>query len=534
VADSLPDDWEDGADDWEEAPPSPAGPSEVDSFLRGGRQGAALGFADEDTALKATALGVGADALTAIREGRFSDLAGLPSKAVEGYRTLRDAERRMDTQAREANPKAFIGGEIVGGAPAVLLPGGTSRTAYLAATGAGALSGAGHSEEATPAGVVGDAALGGALGLGGKAVGDALGEGVTRASRALMGRAQEGKAYARELAGALAERDVGKIVQSLRGEAGGAASRAANVVSNIDDIRLPTDAPGRTVGELRDAISAQIRTLDNAMAEARARAIASGLDPDNLGVGRAGEFLAKGSKLDAAQKSAQKLASYAAAREALEQQLDDLAGVAGNAALPDDMGALRSAQAGLREDPRFLDLKQNVLRNSLEDFPDAAAEAVGRREAYRQALASRPEAVAKRSEQLLSGGAAVEQVKQRVQRYAAPLAGSLMGGGAGAAVGLAVGNDPTDALLYGLGGAGARPALAAVRRMAGHPAVLNAAWSSLEAVAKTAPETLGKYAGVVTSALARGPEALRAVEKVLNDTDPEWRTMRQKQASSTQ
>lgn len=58
--------------------------------------------------------------------------------------------------------------------------------------------------------------------------------------------------------------------------------------------------------------------------------------------------------------------------------------------------------------------------------------------------------------------------------------------------------------------------------------------TSLDQIARTNPEALGRYAGVVTSALARGPDALRAVEKVLNDTDPAWRAMRQKQQGSQQ
>jgi hypothetical protein len=56
--------------------------------------------------------------------------------------------------------------------------------------------------------------------------------------------------------------------------------------------------------------------------------------------------------------------------------------------------------------------------------------------------------------------------------------------------------------------------------------------NTLEALASSNPEAFGRYAGAVTSALARGPEALRALDKVLRDTDPEWRQLRQQQQGS--
>lgn len=58
--------------------------------------------------------------------------------------------------------------------------------------------------------------------------------------------------------------------------------------------------------------------------------------------------------------------------------------------------------------------------------------------------------------------------------------------------------------------------------------------SGLEAIARANPEALGKYAGMVTAALSRGPGALAALDKVLRDTDPEWRQLREQQAESQQ
>jgi hypothetical protein len=55
---------------------------------------------------------------------------------------------------------------------------------------------------------------------------------------------------------------------------------------------------------------------------------------------------------------------------------------------------------------------------------------------------------------------------------------------------------------------------------------------TLEAIASTNPDAFGRYAGAVSAALARGPEALRALDKVLRDTDPAWRQLREQQQES--
>lgn len=58
--------------------------------------------------------------------------------------------------------------------------------------------------------------------------------------------------------------------------------------------------------------------------------------------------------------------------------------------------------------------------------------------------------------------------------------------------------------------------------------------NSLEALARADPEAFGPFAGAVVSALARGPESLRALDKVLRDTSQEWRAMREQQEKQAQ
>lgn len=50
---------------------------------------------------------------------------------------------------------------------------------------------------------------------------------------------------------------------------------------------------------------------------------------------------------------------------------------------------------------------------------------------------------------------------------------------------------------------------------------------TLEKVARATPEQLGEYAEPIRAAMAQGKDRLRAVDKVLRDTDPKYRQMRQ-------
>lgn len=462
----------------------------------------------------------------------------VPTPEAKTYADARDAERQRIEQSKQRLPAGVGTGLEVVGDIATDVAMGNPGASYAGAATLGAVSGLGASEADLTKGDIGgavlDTASGTAMGLIGKAVGDEVADRGGQVRNWVLRRAAAGKQAASDTAQAMAERDVGQVINGLRGEAGGAASRAANVISNIDEIDLPTDVPRRTVGELRDAIADQMQTLRQAADEARAKAIASGINPDDLGVGRMGEFLAKGSKMDAAQKAASRIPAYEAAIADLREQLSGLGQRAADEVLPDTAQALREAQAALKQDPRFLDLKQNVLKNSLSDFDEAAAAAVGRREAYQQAMSARPEAVASRADALLSGRAAREQIQQRLQRYGAPLVGTLFGAGAGAAFGVATGADAGESALYALGGAGARPALRSFKNLLQSPAVRNAGWSSLEALARSAPESFGRWSQSVAQALARGPGSLAAMDKVLRDTDPEWRQLREQQEKAAQ
>jgi hypothetical protein len=517
-----------GGFDWDKettaaAPRMGSGSSAGGAALRGFGQGLTAGFGDEMGAGLQSGLQGLANALPA---GAL-DWAGIDTRynqdAGDVYQHARSENRaQFATDEREHGTASTLGNIAGGVVLNTLAPG---EGTYAQAIGLGAASGLGNSDADLTQGDVGgalrDTAIGGALGAASKYVGDKAAQGAGAVRQWVLNKAGAGKAAAEALANAQAARDVAKTVNSLRGEAGGAASRVGNIISNIEEINLPTDAPRRTVGELRQSLQGQMAALEEDMAQAHAKALASGVNPEDLAAMRSGEFLSKGSKLDAAQQAAKKIQAYQGAREKLASELRALHGMDEALPLPDTAGPLREAQAALKADPNFLNVKQNVLKNALSAFPDAADDAIAKRAAFQQALSSQGEAVAAKTSALLSTDAAKERVKQLALRYGLPALGGYLGSQIGGVDGAAVG---------AAAGAGARPGLQAIYRTATtNPAVQHAAFSALESLAKSAPQSFGKWSASVARATARGPEALAAMNKVLMDTDPEWRQMREKQ-----
>lgn len=190
------------------APPaSTEGPSREESFLRGGAQGATLGFGDElQGAIQAAAPpATGAAALVnpvaalrwladktsgvpedQLEAGRAVDAAKEDQLAAQGplarlrrfatdYQQSRDSARRENDAAKEAHGGYYLGGNLAGGAlTAPLMPGGAVKTAGQAALqGAklGAAAGLGGSGADLTSGkladvgaAAGDTALGAGLG----------------------------------------------------------------------------------------------------------------------------------------------------------------------------------------------------------------------------------------------------------------------------------------------------------------------------------------------------------------------------------
>lgn len=134
-------------EEFNKLPESPEEPSALEALARGGVQGATLGFGDEIMG----AIGGSYDAYTS--DKKFAD----------AYKERRDETRRNNEAAKKAHGNLYTGGEVGGGLATFLIPGaaGLKGAALL-----GAASGLGNSESDTVTGDLGNAALGGALGLG--------------------------------------------------------------------------------------------------------------------------------------------------------------------------------------------------------------------------------------------------------------------------------------------------------------------------------------------------------------------------------
>lgn len=201
-ASSAANDWQE-VDDWADVPEV----STLESGLRGGAQGFTLGFADEITA--------GVEALK-------DKLGGDPTPFEDLYAKRRGESRANYAAAKEANPNAYLVGELGGGAATALVPGlgvakGISGAVKVGAL-AGGLQGLGSSEADLLKGEVGeaatDAALGGAVGGATGAVGGLVSKGM----QALRGRAARGVATAVDDQTALATEAVDKDIASKLGQ----------------------------------------------------------------------------------------------------------------------------------------------------------------------------------------------------------------------------------------------------------------------------------------------------------------------------
>ncbi|CAB4200140.1 hypothetical protein UFOVP1351_26 [uncultured Caudovirales phage] len=134
----------------------PAGPSVIESGLRGAAQGASFGFADE---------------ITGGLEAAFTD---------KTYEQARDESRAAYEKAQEANPMAYLAGDVGGSLATSLVPGlgvakGASTMARIGKAAAlGGAAGLGYSDADTAAGLAGDTATGAALGGAFQGIGDKI------------------------------------------------------------------------------------------------------------------------------------------------------------------------------------------------------------------------------------------------------------------------------------------------------------------------------------------------------------------------
>lgn len=129
-----------------------------------------------------------------------------------------------------------------------------------------------------------------------------------------------------------------------------------------------------------------------------------------------------------------------------------------------------------QQTPEYADLMTQNARNVLPQAQEALAAERAAADAAAEARANLPEAIRAETARRLSPETAREQVMARVSRYGPPAIGSAVGSAIGGPVGGAIG---------ALGGAGTRPMVHALGRMAEDPAVQMSIWGPLGQLGQT-------------------------------------------------
>lgn len=476
---------------------------------------------------------------------RLAEALGIDSRYkhdVQGvYREAKAENRLLREEGAKHNPKAAAVGTGLGIVNSALaLPGGAGWAGAAKAGAAyGALSGAGNSEaDLLDKGEFGtlalDAVLGGAAGAAGGVAGKALGVGVGKLGEA-VGRTRVGGLSkkvaewaekkleaAKVKAGGMAQTEKLDEVAKLEGSAGGLTQRASRITENIR--RVPGDEVAASGADL-------VRTKTAAAAAARQKAATLRLEADAAGLAegvadRGGEFLSKGSKLAKAQSARGLVEFYEQAAERLEREAAEAAA-----------GTLKGVNTGLAGEraaaiasPEFAATENFVLRHNIRDLPTAVPKAEAAWRAAHEARDALPENIAKRAEEILSPGEALNQVKMRAQRYLPPVVGDLvgragfspLGGVIGGATGVALGQDWQSASIGAFAGSALRPAGHALRKMFQHPSVQAAVFGAVKRLAQTSPDSLGPFGKVLQQAAAKGDRAFAVTAYTLSARSPEF------------
>jgi hypothetical protein len=243
----------------EAGPPAPPPtPTVGQAILRGGAQGATMGFADESA---------GAGGLLGSLYGKYAPefAGGAPSAyakeihPLESYKEARDAYREKDAATKSAHGGYFTAAELAGSIPTAFLPGlnvakGASLGTTALRTGAaGALAGLGSSEGKTKLDDALAALAGAGIGAGLGAVGYRLGR--------FGQKAGEEVRLANADAAMAAEQKAGKLAREARGAYGG------EVASVLDVAKSAADTLADPLATTEEKALAQARLADPAFRE---------------------------------------------------------------------------------------------------------------------------------------------------------------------------------------------------------------------------------------------------------------------------
>lgn len=473
--------------------------SGLESAGRGLLQGGSLGFSDE-------LYGGGAALVDALKKGTLDDFG-------DTYTAERDAVRKANKAAEEANPNAYLGGNIAGGVATAFVPGlNIGKVATLGgraalAAGLGAGAGLGNSEADLTKGEVGraalDTAVGGALGAGLQVGGEKLvAPAIRYVGEKISSVAPSRESVARFLGGKAAE---------LAENATGATAKQAEKFAG---------APGETGRELLDR--GIVRFGDSA------RNIANRADDlmtaDGQSIGNAlkaldekGVTVSKSEVLDALTQKIYELRKDPSQNAVVKQLLNIAEAIE---AAPTGDPLISAAEQTKRG---FQAAVKGGWNDPTAQVANKAAAGVYR-EAVETAATKADPALSKALTQSKKQYGLLAPVQEAASRRAGQLNQAQFGGlldVAAGTFGALTGNDYQDSSARAVLFAGARRALAP--RLAASGAV------ALDKVSKALisnPSVLGKFAAPLAQAATRGNKALAATQYILQQRDPEFQEMK--------
>ena len=215
----------------------------------------------------------------------------------------------------------------------------------------------------------------------------------------------------------------------------------------------------------------------------------------------------------------------AAARNALEVARETIAS-------PSADVQQKVAAATWLKSPEAIALERRVFENNLAAAPGRMG-AINTAEGVRDVAnaAKEPAAIEKATEEGLASPIKT-QVVPRLKTIASRAIPALVGPAVGQWVGGEVGGDEGRLAGMAIGGAAGlgtamvmgRPGTA-MANMARSPAVRKMWWEGVQSVLKSTPQLLGRFAGVLGSALARSPAEFATTSYLLQSRDPEFRKL---------
>lgn len=487
------------------------------SLALGGAQGLSLGFADEIEGL-------------------------LRAAGDETYKEGRDAARDRYHEAKTANPKTYMAGQVTGAIAPVLASGGTGAMAkgasMLAPTtlkgmmAIGGAQGLGESESEDVMGQLWDTIKGGTAGAVAHGVGRILAPGAQEGAKAVARGAQGFKQGLEDTADFGANRAVG-MTKALRNKFGPQKVRdAAHLLREGGDdavVTLGADASDMTAKALalKEKAGGQIGSIMRDLDVSKIHTPDAGRMLESLkpSIAQVKGVKAAAPLVGQYRKGVADLRSYA--RKPTFERLQQLKKIYGDLAFPGGKSAAEGVE-GYKD--IYFAIKRELEQATEEGVQKLAGgipktvmpmETFGERTMTDKAVQSVPDIYRGAKDRYGAAKMALTALKNKTAAEEGNkffgLTDTILGSG-GLTAALATGNVPTALATVGIVGA------KKFMEKQG-PQTIAVGASKLAQRIQTNPQVYGKYAETLMKAAERGGQSLAATHFVLQQRDPEYRKM---------